>query len=231
MAGDASSHTLIGTDAVAVGGKGGGGGNGATTTIRNAHAISTAGKLAYGVLAQSIGGGGRQWRLGLRHRRQRRRHSPGRHGGRRQRGGGGNGGEVDIFNFKTLVTGGDGSIGVMAQSIGGGGGNGGSSAADMITLNPPIDGASVPDLTMTVNVGGSGGIGGTGGNVTLTDTGSIVTNGTGAWGTLLQSIGGGGGNGGGHQCAADLRPSSHRPPSIPRSAEREERAATPARSR
>jgi hypothetical protein len=39
----------------------------------------------------------------------------------------GNGGEVDVYNYGTVTVSGAHSIGILAQSVGGGGGNGGFS--------------------------------------------------------------------------------------------------------
>ncbi len=70
------------------------------------------------------------------------------------------------------------SVGILAQSIGGGGGNGGNASG------------------IFVAVGGKGGSGGTGGAVGLDIAGSVKTDGMHSAGVIAQSIGGGGGNGG-----------------------------------
>ena len=84
---------------------------------------------------------------------------------------------------------GEGSDGILAQSIGGGGGNGGFSGAPSFSNG----GAAA-----TNSVGGMGGTGSDGKSVTVeTALGSnITTYGDSAAGILAQSVGGGGGNGG-----------------------------------
>ncbi|WP_309383281.1 beta strand repeat-containing protein [Cerasicoccus frondis] len=93
------------------------------------------------------------------------------------------GGDVSMTNAGTIVTGagsGDSmaSVGMLAQSIGGGGGSAGNKAS--------------------LFVGDKGGAGGHGGTVDITtkSTSSLTTNDINSVGILAQSIGGGGGNGG-----------------------------------
>jgi hypothetical protein len=174
---------------VAVGGSGAGGGSGSTVTVLNDGIITTEGTDAFGVLAQSIGGGGGNGGssgsvgafVGV---------AVGGAGG-----GGGNGGNANVSLSNTdasqpssIRTLGARSTGVFVQSIGGGGGNGGGA----VSVAVGAFGAA------SVAVGGSGGSGGAGGTVILTGTGaaSVQTDGNDATGILLQSVGGGGGNGG-----------------------------------
>lgn len=182
--------------AIAIGGSGKGGGNGGSVQIINANAVATYGVLGHAALGQSIGGGGGNGGAaysisGSMTPTIAAAVAIGGSGGM-----GGDGGGVVVNNFRSLVTDGNGAVGVIAQSIGGGGGNGGSAATDMINLFPPVP--DVPNFTFeaTVSIGGNSGNGGNGGEVNFTNSGAVVTNGTGAWGVLLQSIGGGGGNGG-----------------------------------
>ena len=115
------------------------------------------------------------------------------------KGGSGNtGGTVTLDNSGLITTAGDFSIGVMAQSIGGGGGTGGDSTAASYAKGLQ-DGVSI---SVSVAVGGSGGIGGTGGAVNVTNGGTIATLGQDAYGVFAQSIGGGGGTGGGGDASA-----------------------------
>ncbi|WP_092684153.1 autotransporter outer membrane beta-barrel domain-containing protein [Albimonas donghaensis] len=88
----------------------------------------------------------------------------------------------------SVITHGDFSDGIVLQSIGGGGGAGGAAV--------PHDSIGILDLSL--RVGGTGGSGGAGGQVgiRLDQTAQISTDGFGAHGVLLQSIGGGGGMGG-----------------------------------
>ena len=143
---------------------------GGDITIVNSGTVqATANNVAIGVLAQSVGGGGAAATAG----------APfyiGDSGGSS----GGNGGAIALTNSGTISTSGTGSIGFLAQSIGGGGGNGANSSG------------------LFVAVGGQGGSGGTGGNITADfQTGSqFSTSGDFASSLVMQSIGGGGGNGG-----------------------------------
>jgi hypothetical protein len=157
----------------------GAGYNAGAVTVTNSGTVITGdanggGRVAMGIVAQSIGGGGGSTGgAGAAF-------LVGDSGGR-----GGNGGAVTVANTGTVGTLDDGAIGILAQSIGGGGGNGANAAG------------------IFVAVGGNGGDGGTGGpvSVTLTDGGNTPTNGVTtegnfAIGLLAQSVGGGGGNGG-----------------------------------
>lgn len=209
--------------AVAVGGSGGDGGDGAKVAVTLTDTqINTAGLLpgqapatpagqavaqtdSYGILAQSIGGGGGAggsavaqsvalpvpldedtvFAIGSAV-------AVGASGG-----GGGLGQEVDVtLSGNSLVrTNGQGSHGVLAQSIGGGGGNGGDSKAMSRTF-------TIPDASIAVNVdvavGGSGGNGGDAAlvNLQLNDQAQIATYGDLSNALMGQSIGGGGGNAG-----------------------------------
>ena len=150
----------------ALGGTGAGGGSAGTATATNSGTISTFGIGSDGIMVQSIAGSGG---------------AGGGSGGLVAVGGsgdeGGNGNEVSATNSGSITTRNVGARGIVAQSIGGGGGDGGSSGG-------------------LVSIGGGGKGGGTGGNVTVTNLGSIDTNGVTSFGILAQSIGGGGGNGG-----------------------------------
>lgn len=153
---------------VSLGGRGAGGGLGGEVTIENFGRILTGGDWAHSIFAQSIGGGG------------------GSGGGSfgtwftlGGRGGAGDdAGDVTITNHGEIITTGFGAQGIHAESVGGGGGSGGSSIATIIA------------------VGGSGGGGGLGGDVDITNTGSIDTSGHLAQGIFAMSVGGGGGHGG-----------------------------------
>ncbi|GAB5469578.1 MAG: autotransporter outer membrane beta-barrel domain-containing protein [Rhodospirillales bacterium] len=110
-----------------------------------------------------------------------------------------NGGAVQIANEATgnLRIGGAQSVGIFAQSIGGGGGNGaigiggGTSASE--------DASAITQLQL--GVGGAAGGGGNGGKVTITNLAAIATtadpggDGEEMHGIFAQSIGGGGGEG------------------------------------
>ncbi|MEM8569647.1 MAG: hypothetical protein AAGG56_01955 [Pseudomonadota bacterium] len=127
---------------------------------------------SYGIVAQSIGGGGGNGGF-----------SGGWFSIGGGAGGGGAGGDVTVANNGLVSTGQIQSHAILAQSIGGGGGNGGASVA----AGPAA----------ALSIGGSGGSGGNGGEVLVTlGTGAAATTaGDGSHAVQAQSIGGGGGNG------------------------------------
>jgi hypothetical protein len=178
----------------ATGGSGGGGGNGGNVTVQNdgSDAITAAGDDSFGILAQSIGGGGG---VGGKGSSKGLIASVGVGG---SGGSGGNGGTALVSDYGNIITGsasnltGSQSDGILAQSIGGGGGSGGAAVAEAVS----------GILTVTTAVGGSGGIAGVGGPATVNIGGSnnanasVTTYGADATGAVAQSIGGGGGAGG-----------------------------------
>ena len=204
--------TTIQLDA-AVGGKGGSGNIGGVVQVTNASngSIFTQGSGSPAILAQSIGGGGGTAGGGATAGAGAMVNVNVAVGGS---GGTGNYAQpVTVTNQGSIVTGaiqpgglvtGGDSVGILAQSIGGGGGAGGSSDAAAIVgtgivaqvtnaFNPPPPPAS---YNANVTVGGFGGSGNFGNTVTITNSGSILTYGTRAYGIEAQSIGAGGGNGG-----------------------------------
>jgi len=96
-------------------------------------------------------------------------------------------GTVSVTSNGAITTRADNSIGIFAQSVGGGGGVGGFSIAA---------GGSFKGDTSTNSVGGDGGAAGSGGSVKVTVNANIDTYGSLSHGVLAQSIGGGGGYGG-----------------------------------
>ena len=166
---------------VAIGGNGGPGGQGGDVNVNQVDGqaldIVTKGQRSIGILAQSIGGGGGDGGMAFGA------------GTNVALGMGGSGEQGGFAHTVTVNVGGPGSIntdqkdsiGILAQSIGGGGGNGGLAAA--ISLG-------------SVAVGGQGGPGNTGGDVHLTNGLTVTTGGELAHGLYAQSVGGGGGNGG-----------------------------------
>lgn len=172
------------------GGTGGGGGDGDDATGVNGGLIITRGESADGMLIQSIGGGGGAGGAGDALGATEEQISLSTTislGG--SGGGGGEGYDVSATNTGAILTLGDGSHGILAQTIGGGGGRGGGAAASASGL-----------VGMEVAVGGSGGDGGdtyyNGSGSQVTNTGTILTLGADAGGILAQSVGGGGGTGG-----------------------------------
>ena len=216
VAGDASaSSTASGGEyslaaSFAFGGKGGSGGNGNTASVANTGLVVTLGESADGVAAQSIGGGGGDGGAGDAKSKSTADTSLSTQvtmGG--SGGNGGNGGNVTATNSAAaIITLGDGSIGLMAQSIGGGGGRAGGAAGSTNGSNSsgPTTGASNAassgggSFTGTVNIGGNGGAGGSAQAVVVTannTAGSVIlTYGADATGILAQSVGGGGGTAG-----------------------------------
>src|SRR5690606_9564128 len=174
-----------------VGGSGESGGDGGNVSFygRDPASITTSGRNAHGILAQSIGGGG---------------------------GAGGSAPHAGFFDFTAVIVGGDGdhggdagdiaftwdnlavntagdaARGVMLQSIGGGGGAGGGVTSGTVSVMAEF----------VTGVGGMGGNGGDGGTVAA-QIGNSCINTLGpdsavdaASGVVAQSVGGGGGAGG-----------------------------------
>ncbi|MVW71270.1 autotransporter domain-containing protein, partial [Bordetella sp. 15P40C-2] len=195
--GDTRADT--GSVAVSLGRSGGSGGDAGAVTItqRTGGRIETTGMASDGLVAQSVGGGG-----GI----------GGAVGDKNQPdwppipalpdggggftasasltlggsgGAGGAGKTVTVTQNGRIETRGRQSSAVVAQSIGGGGGRAGSTATS----------APGGTLGLSLTLGGSGGAGGDGGQVTVKQTGVILTSGMGSTGVLAQSIGGGGGAG------------------------------------
>jgi len=172
---------------ISIGGSGGGTGNGGNVTINNTgDAITTLGDRSTGILAQSIGGGGGSGGFSVGGQLTLVGAGIGMSFGCAG-GGGGNGGSVTINDSgRLIVTSGDRSTGILAQSIGGGGGTGGLSAAQGIGSAGAI----------SLSLGSGDASGGNGGSVSVTTASGIVTSGDDSAGILAQSVGSGGGFGG-----------------------------------
>lgn len=153
---------------VSPGGDGSSGGSGGNVTLTNAGTVETSGKDAHAIYAASLGGAAGDG---------------GRGGGVYVVGGSGgansHSGKVQLRNTGTVITRGEASHGLFAESVGG-------------------DGGSVSDI-------GQGALGGDarsnspnshGAEVVVTNSGRVSVDGKSAKGILVQSIGGGGGNGG-----------------------------------
>jgi uncharacterized protein with beta-barrel porin domain len=150
-------------------------GGGGTVTVNTSadSSVSTSGLNAYGVLAQSIGGGG-GWIVGLTEKNSNPFNQPVMAG---------IGGNVDLSLAGTISTTGDGAYGVLAQTIGGGGILGGNLAS-----------ATTPELFPHDFFGGDNATrDGAGGNIVINNSGSIITTGKNAHAIFAQSVGGGGG--------------------------------------
>ena len=167
-----------------LGGAGGEAGNGASVTVNHFGDIETLYSMSYGILAQSIGGGGGNASL-----------NKAMNGAKNidksldiviggATGDGGIGGDVFVEHLGSVITRGSDSTGILAQSIGGGGGNVGSDSVSTDNANGNV----------SIAIGRKGGTGGEGGNVTVITGGSIETYGGNSHGVQAQSVGNGGGN-------------------------------------
>jgi len=173
---------------VSIGGFGGSAGEAGDVYVTNNGKVGTTGDGATAVFAQSVGGGGGTGGMAV----------SAALGGAKSKnisialggsaGGGGAGGEVKVTSTDLVVTEGDDAIGIFAQSVGGGGGAGGAAGA------LAVSGANSTNLAM--NIGGLGGAGSTGGDVTVVNSGTVVTHGEQSHAIFAESIGGGGGHGG-----------------------------------
>lgn len=228
--GDNPSGTV--SIAVTHGGGGGVGGNANTPDIANAGHIVTSGAMSNGITAQSIGGGGGNgggvlapMKIPTVGKSDLKVGVTVRMGG--NGGAGGEGSWVRVTNSQIgkITTTDTGSVGILAQSIGGGGGSGGNiqqhdansfndivgsptsfaSAAAKVASWIATAPSEIPDFptwnkklnaTMAVTNGSNGGLGGSGDHFILRNDGVITTTGAHAYGILAQSIGNGGGNAG-----------------------------------
>jgi len=178
---------------LAVGGGTGNGGDGSTSDVVSVGNIETSGKDSFGILSQSIGGGGGNTEMSMAI-------SPfsgnggslgvsiGRRGGT-----GGIGGDVSLSSTGNVITHGDGSFGMLAQSVGAGGGN---SSSTSVSASAAQENKDQPAESASLSVGLEGGVGGKAGRVDLDAQGWVITEGENAHAIFAQSIGGGGGNGG-----------------------------------
>lgn len=170
--------------ALSFGGSGAAGGAGGVVDLFSAADVTTAGDDSSGVVAQSVGGGGGNGGFSVGGSIS---GGPGAALSFAGAGGAGSSANsVDLVNTGSIETGGERSIGLFAQSVGGGGGSGGFSVAGGITASAAVN----------LSFGGSGGDGGNGSIVTLDNAGSVLTSGEDSHGILAQSVGGGGGSGG-----------------------------------
>jgi hypothetical protein len=194
----------IGSSAVpvslSIGGSGEVGGNGGEVWVSSLDSLVTHGADAFGIFAQSVGGGGGNGGVAI---------SASEAFGSSNSvpisfslgGSGKAGGEgklVDITIGGLLMTEGDRSHAIFAQSVGGGGGSGGASVSQTLTTPSFFGGTQGDAVEAKVSIGGAGDGGGSGGNVNaLINSGAkVITKGNGAYGIFAESVGGGGGNGG-----------------------------------
>jgi hypothetical protein len=155
-----------------LGGSGGFNASSGAVTVADAGSIGTTGIDAFGILAQSIGGGGGAGAAADNLL------SIGGAGGA-----GGSAQAVTVNLGGSIQTTGQLAAGVVAQSIGGGGGAGGNSTSTSAVIS--------------LAIGGNGGVAGNGAAATVNGTGlSINASGANALGIAAESAGGGGGIGG-----------------------------------
>ena len=198
---------------LSIGGEAGGGSDGGSAYggVAGGGAVRTYGANSTGLFVHSVGGGGGKGGGGTGNvdADNKLEVGIGATGGE-----GGDGGSVYAWNNGTILTKGDSSAGLIAQSIGGGGGQGGSGTSsighafefeketkvkfsDWVKAHPSFD----VGVTLSANTGASGGDGGYGGNVYVgvdkkgssQSKGTTKTYGSFSHGVLAQSIGGGGG--------------------------------------
>jgi len=199
-AGKANNDAKVQT-AVAVGGSGGAAGSGGAVSVTKdtSGTIQTQGVEAFGIYAQSVGGGGGNGALAgaISGSLKSLSVAVGGNGG-----GAGDGGTVGVSTSDTsmdtgIQTTGKHSIGVLAQSVGGGGGVVTTMSSDetfdpsKIIVNP--QGRLGDIYGMQLSFGGQNRSSGKGGKVDVAVNGNIYTQGLDAHGVVAQSIGGGGG--------------------------------------
>ena len=166
--------------------------SGAVNVSTSGGAITTRGDFAYGLVAQSIAGGGGVSQVVT---------SNASLGGKA----GGTAKDVTVSNNAAITTSGSGAIGIVAQSIGGGGGLAISSGSASLG-GTAISTSMTPYIPASIKYDGSRyiyipasqptfitGPNADGANVTIVSNAAISTTGINAIGILAQSVGGGGG--------------------------------------
>lgn len=190
--------------AVALGAESGVGGEAAQAKVSSMGNLKTTGNNATAIIAQSIGGAGGNAGFSLAGTASGIAGAGISLGGKAEKGG--KAGDVEAqlssaldknltveeqqANKYVILTQGDNSSGVLAQSIGGSGGNAGTAIA--INANANITGGGAFGIAL----GDQGGQGGTAGKVNVVSDHHIITKGQNASAIVAQSVGGSGGNGG-----------------------------------
>ncbi len=191
--------SAAGSASIGLSGAGGDGGNGDRVSVNNYGNIITHGQGAHAINAASNGGDGGNGgnlisgalALGTSHT------AAVAFGKAGDGGNGGAGGVVDVSNFSTIYTKGDGAYGINAESSGGKGGNGGQaiSVGGAYSLGSSASGSKSKSIAGAVAWSGNGGNGGRAGSVTVSNYGKIITNGKSAYGINAVAKGGQGGDG------------------------------------
>ncbi len=195
---DVSTDVNGGAAAVmALGGTGGASGAGGTVTVDHYGEITTAGNFSYGILGQSVGGGGGAGGLSIGGQAKSSQGQSIVLGAQGSSSHVGDGGTINAKVTGAVTTQGDVGHGIVLQSIGGGGGNvGAAMLGGTAVASAPSDAAGSFEMVLGA---GSNSSGGTGGSVNFNTTapsgavGNITTAGSASSGLILQSIGGGGG--------------------------------------
>ncbi|MBX9751004.1 MAG: hypothetical protein K5Q68_15560 [Roseococcus sp.] len=179
----ASAGPFSGETRLQVGGTNNMNGNGGTVTLDGTFNIQTSGAHAFGILAQSIAGGG-----GFAFSTNQASTVTNALGGRIVNANAGVPGSssVDLTQRGSIRTSGMGAHGIVAQSIGGGGGIAGLPTGTQ-TAPPSLTTLAYRSLSSGSTASGDAG------TVSILTTGSITTQGNFAYGILAQSVGGGGG--------------------------------------
>ncbi len=204
--GYAKAYTALQPEAVGIGARGGIGGTGKNIVLGgddasragDAATITTEGQHAQGLIAHTVGGGGGTGGAATSYNANDGLAVSVAVGG--AGGGAGDGGNIvgggsngRASSIGHVTTTGHDAHGLLLQSIGGGGGmGGGATSAALSALGLP----EVPNIDVSVGVGGKGGAGGAGGSINFDLLHDVTTSGSGAHGVVVHSVGGGGGAGG-----------------------------------
>ncbi|MDO5604123.1 MAG: hypothetical protein Q4G25_03070, partial [Paracoccus sp. (in: a-proteobacteria)] len=194
--------------ALNVGGQGGKGGRGGDVTVNHSGEIVVAGPSSYGILAQSVGGGGGAGSARIATGAMNLSDNTARLDLGARSGQDNVGGKVTVNSTGSITVLGEDSMAILNQSVSGGGGV----AAAAIVLPPTApaaaanrggavaspaataaNGATAPAIRLVAGLGGSHVTGAAGRDVTASHKGDLLSAGARSLGDLVQTIGGGGG--------------------------------------
>jgi len=194
---------------LSIGGRGGSGGNGGDIMVTNSGNIFTEGVFSHGLVAQSVGGGGglggyiATIEANVKSNKIVDITDSIENGSldialMSGDGSTGNGGDIIVTNSGNILTESVFSHGLVAQSVGGGGGLAGISnelGETTTSFNSNMQGNLISQDGLGVLFAGSVGGNGSGGNVTVNNSGDIITQGDYSHGIFAQSVGGTGSGG------------------------------------